>query len=85
MRVALLPGAGGSFIDAAAATGADVYVSGDLSHHQTRAALDLGMSTIDPGHAATERPGVIQLMSVARTIMPEVIDFTEDATPWKEN
>jgi hypothetical protein len=43
------------------------------------------MSTIDPGHAATERPGVIQLMSVARTIMPEVIDFTEDATPWKEN
>jgi len=83
--VALLPGAGGSFIDAAAATGADVYVSGDLSHHQTRAALDLGMSTIDPGHAATERPGVIQLMSVARTIMPDVIDFTEDATPWKEN
>lgn len=84
-RVALLPGAGGSFIDAAAATGADVYVTGDLSHHQTRAALDLGMSTIDPGHAATERPGVIQLMSVARTIMPDVIDLTEDATPWKEN
>ncbi|HUP18067.1 MAG TPA: Nif3-like dinuclear metal center hexameric protein [Acidimicrobiia bacterium] len=84
-RVALLPGSGGSFIEAAAATGADVYVTGDLSHHQTRAALDLGMSTIDPGHAATERPGVIKLMSVARTIMPGVIDLTEDATPWKEN
>ena len=84
-RVALLPGAGGSFIEAAAATGADVYVTGDLSHHQTRAALDLGMSTIDPGHAATERPGVVQLVSVARTIMPDVIDLTEDATPWKEN
>jgi dinuclear metal center YbgI/SA1388 family protein len=83
-RVALLPGSGGSFLEAAAATEADVYVTGDLSHHQTRAALDLGMSTIDPGHAATERPGVIQLMSVARTIMPDVIDLTEDATPWKE-
>jgi putative NIF3 family GTP cyclohydrolase 1 type 2 len=83
--VALLPGAGGSFIEAAVATGADVFVTGDLSHHQTRSALDLGMSTIDPGHAATERPGVIQLMSVARTIMPDVIDLTEDVTPWKEN
>ena len=84
-RVALLPGAGGSFVEAAVDTGADVYVTGDLSHHQTRAALDLGMSTIDPGHAATERPGVIQLMKVARTIMPDVIDLTEEATPWKEN
>lgn len=84
-RVALLPGSGGSYVEAAMTTEADVYVTGDLSHHQTRAALDLGMSTIDPGHAATERPGVIQLMSVARTIMPEVIDLTEDATPWKEN
>lgn len=84
-RVALIPGAGGPFVEAAAATGAEVYVTGDLSHHQTRAALDLGMSTIDPGHAATERPGVIELMSVARTIMPDVIDLTGGATPWKEN
>lgn len=84
-RVALIPGAGGSFIEAAGGTGADVFVTGDLSHHQTRAALDLGMSTIDPGHVATERPGVIKLMSVARTIMPDVIDLTEDPTPWKEN
>ena len=51
----------------------------------TRAALDLGMSTIDPGHAATERPGVLQLLSLARTIIPGVIDLTEDAIPWKEN
>ena len=84
-RVALLPGSGGSFIAAAAGTGADVYITGDLSHHDTRAALDLGLSTIDPGHAATERPGVIELMSVARTILPDVIDLTDDATPWKEN
>ena len=84
-RVAVLAGAGGSFVEAAAATGADAFITGDLSHHQTRAALDLGMSTIDPGHAATERPGVIELMSVARTIMPDVIDLIGDATPWKEN
>lgn len=84
-RVGLLPGSGGSYLESAAAAESDVYVTGDLSHHQTRAALDLGMSTIDPGHTATERPGVVQLLSVARTIMPDVIDLTEDATPWKEN
>jgi dinuclear metal center YbgI/SA1388 family protein len=84
-RVALLPGSGGSFIAGAAGTSADVYITGDLSHHDTRAALDLGLSTIDPGHAATERPGVIELMSFARTILPDVIDLTDDATPWKEN
>ncbi|MEX0668036.1 MAG: Nif3-like dinuclear metal center hexameric protein, partial [Acidimicrobiia bacterium] len=84
-RVAVLPGSGGSFIAEAAGSEADVYITGDLSHHDTRAALDLGMSTIDPGHAATERPGVIKLMSVARSILPDVIDLTYDATPWKEN
>jgi dinuclear metal center YbgI/SA1388 family protein len=84
-RVAVLPGSGGSFIGEAAGSGANAYVSGDLSHHHTRAALDLGMSTIDPGHAATERPGVVQLLALARTIMPDVIDLTDDATPWKEN
>ena len=82
--VAVLPGSGGSFVEDAAGSGADVYVSGDLSHHQTRAALDLGMSTIDPGHAATERPGVGQLLSLARTLITDVIDLTDDVTPWKE-
>ena len=84
-RVAVLPGSGGSFVGPAAGSGAEVYVSGDLSHHDTVAALDLGLSTIDPGHAATERPGVSQLVSLARTIVPDVIDLTWDAIPWKEN
>ena len=85
VKVAVLPGSGGTFVGAAAVTGADVYLSGDLTHHDTRAAQDLGMSTIDPGHAATELPGVMQLFALARTIIPGVIDLTEDAIPWKEN
>ena len=84
-RVAIVPGSGGSFVPEAAGADADVYITGDLSHHDTRAALDLGMSTIDPGHAATERPGVVELMSLASTILPDVVDLVEDATPWKEN
>ena len=84
-RVAVVPGSGASFVETAAGAGADLFVTGDLSHHRTRAALDLGMSTIDPGHAATERPGVAQMLSVARTIMTDVIDLTDDVTPWREN
>jgi dinuclear metal center YbgI/SA1388 family protein len=84
-RVAVLPGSGGSFVRAAADSGAAVYVTGDLSHHDTRAALDFGMSTIDPGHAATERPGVLRLLSVVRTLVPEVLDLTDDPTPWKDH
>ena len=84
-RVAVLPGSGGSLAGEAAAIGAEVYVTGDLSHHQTRESLDRGMSTIDPGHAATERPGVARLLAEARNIMPAAIDLTDDPTPWKES
>jgi dinuclear metal center YbgI/SA1388 family protein len=84
-RVAVLPGSGSSFMAEAAAAGADVFVSGDLGHHPTRVAQDLGMSTIDAGHAATELPGVAQLLAVTRSLVPEAIDLTDDAIPWKEN
>lgn len=83
-RVAVLPGSGGSHVGAAAASGADAFVTGDLGHHQTREATDRGLSTIDPGHAATERPGVARLLTLARAIVPGTVDLTHDPTPWKE-
>ncbi len=60
-RVAVLPGSGADFLDAAADAGADVVVTGDVSHHRARAALDRGLARVDPGHAPTERPGVRRL------------------------
>lgn len=81
--VAVLPGSGGSMVKDAAATGADLYLTGDLSHHQTREGLDRGMALIDPGHARTEGPGVRALLDVVRTIVPDAIDLISDPTPWK--
>jgi dinuclear metal center YbgI/SA1388 family protein len=52
--VAVVGGAGDSLLGAAAGTGADVYVTGDLRHHVTLDALELGLSLIDAGHHATE-------------------------------
>jgi dinuclear metal center YbgI/SA1388 family protein len=53
-RVAIVGGAGDSLLEAARASGADVYITGDLRHHVTLDALTVGLSLIDAGHHATE-------------------------------
>jgi dinuclear metal center YbgI/SA1388 family protein len=60
-RVAVSPGAGESRIGAAVAAGCDVLVSGDISHHRVVEATDRGLSIVDVGHAASERPGMRRL------------------------
>lgn len=85
-RVAVLPGSGSSFLPAAAAVGADVIVTGDVDHHRAVEARDRGLSVIDPGHAATERPGMAALVALIRTECPDldVRDLTDhDPTPWR--
>lgn len=75
-RVAVVPGSGSDFVEKAAAV-ADALVTGDVSHHRTVQALDLGLAIVDPGHAATERPGMRGLVALAGTIPDvEVVDFT---------
>lgn len=82
-RVAVVPGSGASFLDAARSSGADVIVTGDVDHHRVVAALDGGMAVIDPGHAATEVPGVRALVEMVRGLDVEVVDLTgEWAGPW---
>lgn len=40
---------------------------------------------IDPGHAATERPGVQSLYAAVSQLLGSAIDMTDvDADPWKE-
>lgn len=54
-RVAVMGGAGASFMSNAAAAGADAYVTGDIKFHDALDAQDLGLWVIDAGHFATER------------------------------
>lgn len=82
-RVAVVPGSGSSCIGAAAAVGADVVVTGDVDHHQAVAALDSGVAVVDPGHAATERPGMEALVEIVGGLGVEVVDLTgTGAGPW---
>lgn len=81
--VAVVPGSGGSFIETAA-TVADVLVTGDVSHHRTVSARDLGLAVADPGHVATERPGMAALLAlVSETCGLDPLDLTSlDPQTW---
>jgi dinuclear metal center YbgI/SA1388 family protein len=74
--VAVVPGSGSDFIPAAAEV-AGVLVTGDVGHHRAVAARDLGLDIVDPGHTATERPGMMALVSlVAEVAGVTVVDLT---------
>ena len=81
--VAVIPGSGGDSIAAAAVLGADVVVTGDVSHHRAVEASDRGVFVIDAGHAATERPGMRRLYSAVMESGLETQDLTNlNTDPW---
>ncbi|MBK5274294.1 MAG: Nif3-like dinuclear metal center hexameric protein [Desulfuromonadales bacterium] len=53
-KVAICSGSGASVMRAAARSGADVLVTGDVKYHEARDAGDLGIALIDAGHFPTE-------------------------------
>ncbi len=84
LRVAVVPGSGSSLMSAAASAGADVLVTGDVSHHRANEAVERGLVVIDAGHAATERPGIARLYSLVSTTFDGTVDLTHlDPTPWE--
>jgi dinuclear metal center YbgI/SA1388 family protein len=62
-RVAWCTGAAQGYIDKAAAAGAELYLSGEISEPTVHAARELGVAYIAAGHHATERYGVQALAS----------------------
>lgn len=53
-RVAICPGSGGGSISEAIRQGAEVYITGDISHHQGIDAVAENMAVIDAGHYGIE-------------------------------
>ena len=77
-RVAVCGGAGDSFIDAASAAGADVYVTADLRHHVVQEAREAAalsanqMALIDVSHWASEWPWLEVAARELRKLHPQV-------------
>ena len=57
-RIAWCTGAAQGYIEKAAAAGADLYISGEISEPTVHAARELGIAYLAAGHHATERYGV---------------------------
>lgn len=52
--VGICTGAGGDSIDAAIENGCDLFITGDVKHHQAQKAREMGLNIIDAGHYGTE-------------------------------
>ncbi|WP_373499065.1 Nif3-like dinuclear metal center hexameric protein [Desulfococcus sp.] len=71
-RVAVCSGSGSSLMGAFFASGADVYISGDLRYHDARDAEAAGRGLIDMGHFASEHIIVGILAERLRVILKKM-------------
>ena len=70
------------YINLAYKKGADVYISGDLTHQSAILAEKLGLCVIDATHHATEIPGLIKLCDFISKLGVKT-EFVDAEVPWK--
>ncbi len=71
--MAVLPGSGGDEISDALRVGADVYLTGDISHHDGIDAVEQGLSVIDAGHYGLEKLFVTYMRDYFFRELPELV------------
>lgn len=54
-RIAVCPGSGAALLEPALAQGCDLFITGEMKHHETLAALAGGCAVMTAGHTETER------------------------------
>ena len=77
-NVAWCTGAAQSYIENAAALGADVFISGEISEQTTHQALEMDIAYVAAGHHATERYGIQALgehLAAKFNLVHEFIDI----------
>lgn len=70
--VGVCPGAGAELVEAAVRDGCEVFVTGEMKHHEVMAALDAGIGTILGEHTSTERGYLPRLASRLERALPGV-------------
>ncbi len=74
-RVAVLPGAGGGDWEEALSVGAELYLTGDLKHHDILDALDSGLVLADAGHYGLEWIFLEKLSSFLKENLPADVEL----------
>lgn len=69
-RVGVCPGSGAALAAPARAEGCEVFITGEMKHHEMLAALDSGLSIILAGHTNTERGYLPRLASRLKEKLP---------------
>lgn len=81
-RVAWCSGAAQDELTAAAALGAELYLSGEISERTTFEARELGVSYLAAGHTATEQFGIQALGRHLRQAFPELdVEYVREENP----
>lgn len=75
---AICPGSGKDFMPDAIKVGADVYITGDISHHAGIDAVAQGLMVIDAGHYGIEKIFIPYMKDFVKKQMPGVKVFTEE-------
>lgn len=71
-RVAVLGGEGGDYVAAAAAAGADLFLSGRIGYHRMLDGPEDGLLLMEAGHYATEFPVCDRLAALVQAADPAV-------------
>ncbi len=80
--VAVASGSGGSGIWAAYRSGADVYVTSDIKHHEAQLAAELGINLVDAGHFETENTICSFMADFLESRFEELNVIPSDAQPY---
>jgi dinuclear metal center YbgI/SA1388 family protein len=81
---AVCAGAGGDFVGAAIDRGADVYLTGELRHHEALRAARAGMTVVCVLHSNSERPALSRYAARLAAASPGVafVESRADADPF---
>lgn len=71
-HVGVCPGSGGPLASAAAAEACEVFVTGEMKHHDVLAAVNRGLAVILAGHTETERGYLPRLAARLGAMLPGV-------------
>ena len=71
-RIAISPGSGKSMIAPALAVGAELFVTGDIGHHEGLDAVDQGMVIVDAGHYGLEHLFIGQMTEYLQKEFPDL-------------
>jgi dinuclear metal center YbgI/SA1388 family protein len=80
-RVACCPGAGNSLLADAAASGADVYITGDVKYHTALEAVSLGLHVLDVGHFILEEKMMRHFAADLAATLPLPVHFISSHDP----